>query len=45
MCIRDSYDHTVQLMDFVESYKEITTGLMELYHSCLLYTSPSPRDS
>jgi magnesium transporter len=31
--LRDCYDHTVQLMDFVESYKEITTGLMELYHS------------
>jgi magnesium transporter len=31
--LRDCYDHTVQLMDFVENYKEITTGLMELYHS------------
>lgn len=31
--LRDCYDHTVQLMDFVDSYKEITTGLMELYHS------------
>ena len=31
--LRDCYDHTVQLMDFVESYKEITSGLMELYHS------------
>jgi magnesium transporter len=31
--LRDCYDHTVQLMDLVESYKEITTGLMELYHS------------
>ncbi|MEK7953480.1 magnesium/cobalt transporter CorA [Luteolibacter soli] len=31
--LRDCYDHSVQLMDFVESYKEITTGLMELYHS------------
>ncbi len=31
--LRDCYDHSVQLMDFVESYKELTTGLMELYHS------------
>ncbi|NJM37185.1 MAG: magnesium/cobalt transporter CorA [Akkermansiaceae bacterium] len=31
--LRDCYDHTVQLMDLVESYKEITTGLMELYLS------------
>ncbi len=31
--LRDCYDHTVQLMDFVESYKEVTSGLMELYHS------------
>ncbi len=31
--LRDCYDHTVQLMDFVESYKEISSGLMELYHS------------
>ncbi|MCU0749626.1 MAG: magnesium/cobalt transporter CorA [Akkermansiaceae bacterium] len=31
--LRDCYDHTVQLMDLVESYKELTTSLMELYHS------------
>jgi magnesium transporter len=31
--LRDCYDHTVQLMDLVESYKELTTGLTELYHS------------
>lgn len=31
--LRDCYDHTVQLMDLVESYKEITSNLMELYHS------------
>ena len=31
--LRDCYDHTVQLMDLVESYKEITNSLMELYHS------------
>lgn len=31
--LRDCYDHTVQLMDLVESLKELTAGLMELYHS------------
>ncbi|RPJ34649.1 MAG: magnesium/cobalt transporter CorA [Verrucomicrobiaceae bacterium] len=31
--LRDCYDHTVQLMDLVESYKELATGLTELYHS------------
>jgi magnesium transporter len=31
--LRDCYDHNVQLMDLVESYREITSGLMELYHS------------
>jgi magnesium transporter len=31
--LRDCYDHTVQLMDFVESYREVSAGLMELYHS------------
>ena len=31
--LRDCYDHVVQLMDLVESYKELTTGLTELYHS------------
>lgn len=31
--LRDCYDHTVQLMDLVESYKELTSGLMELYLS------------
>ncbi len=31
--LRDCYDHVVQLMDLVESYREVTAGLMELYHS------------
>lgn len=31
--LRDCYDHTVQLMDLVESLRELTTSLMELYHS------------
>jgi magnesium transporter len=33
--LRDCYDHTVQLMDLVESYKELTSGLMDLYHSSM----------
>ena len=31
--IRDTYDHTIQVMDFVESYKEITASLMDIYLS------------
>ncbi len=31
--LRDCYDHVVQLMDLVESYREVSSGLMELYHS------------
>lgn len=31
--IRDCYDHTVQLMDLVESYRDVLSGLMELYLS------------
>lgn len=31
--LRDCYDHTVQLMDLVESYRDVTSGLMELYLS------------
>lgn len=33
--MRDCYDHTVQIMDLVESYKDITNGLMDIYHSSL----------
>ncbi len=29
--LRDLYDHTVQIMDLIESYRDVTTGLMELY--------------
>ena len=56
--LRDCYDHTVRIMDLIESYREISAGLLDLYLSavgmrtneimrvltCLLYTSPSPRD-
>jgi magnesium transporter len=31
--LRDTYDHTIQVMDLVESYKEITASLMEIYLS------------
>ena len=31
--LRDCYDHTVQIMDVVSSYRELTGGLMELYLS------------
>ncbi len=33
--LRDCYDHSVQLMDLVESYRDVTSGLMELYLSSL----------
>jgi magnesium transporter len=29
--LRDCYDHTVQIMDLVESYRDLTSGLMELH--------------
>lgn len=31
--LRDCYDHTIQLMDLVESLRELTSSVMELYHS------------
>lgn len=30
---RDTYDHTIQVMDLVESYKEIIASLMDIYLS------------
>ncbi len=30
---RDCYDHTIQLMDIVETYREIASGLMDVYIS------------
>lgn len=30
---RDTYDHAIQVMDLVESYKEITASLMDIYLS------------
>jgi magnesium transporter len=31
--LRDCYDHTIQLMDIVETYREIATGLIDVYLS------------
>jgi magnesium transporter len=30
---RDCYDHTIQVMDMVETYRELATGLMDVYLS------------
>ncbi len=30
---RDSYDHCIQMLDIVESYKEVTSSLMDVYLS------------
>ena len=31
--LRDCYDHTVQIMDLIETFREVSSGLMELYLS------------
>ena len=31
--LRDVYDHTLQLMDIIETYREIVTGLLDVYMS------------
>ncbi len=31
--LRDLYDHTVQIMDLIETYREVATGLFEMYLS------------
>ncbi len=31
--LRDCYDHTIQIMDLVESYRDVTAGLLEMYLS------------
>jgi magnesium transporter len=33
--LRDTYDHAVQLIDIVETYRELATGLLDLYLSSL----------
>ncbi len=31
--LRDCYDHTIQIMDLVETYRELASGLMDIYLS------------
>jgi magnesium transporter len=33
--LRDCYDHTIQLIDMVETYREIASGLVDIYLSSL----------
>ncbi len=33
--LADCYDHTVQIIDLVESYREVASGLIDVYHSSL----------
>ncbi len=33
--LRDCYDHTLRIMDLIESYREISAGLLELYLSAV----------
>ena len=35
--LRDAYDHVIQLMDLVETYREMSGGLMEAYQSSVGY--------
>jgi magnesium transporter len=33
--LRDCYDHTVQIIDVIETYRELATGLMDVYLSAV----------
>ena len=33
--LRDCYDHTIQIMDLLETYRDVNSGLMELYLSAV----------
>ncbi len=33
--LRDCYDHTVQIIDLIESYRELASGLMDVYLSAV----------
>ncbi len=33
--LRDCYDHTIQLLDIIETYRELTTGLLDIYLSSI----------
>jgi magnesium transporter len=34
---RDCYDHTIQIMDLIETYRDMVTGLMDIYLSAVSY--------
>jgi len=34
---RDCYDHTIQIMDMVETYRDMVTGLLDVYLSSVSY--------
>jgi len=34
---RDCYDHTIQIMDLIETYRDVITGLVDLYLSSVSY--------
>ena len=34
---RDCYDHTIQIMDLLETYREITASMMDVYLSSISY--------
>jgi magnesium transporter len=33
--LRDCYDHTIQVMDMIENYRELSVGLMDVYMSSI----------
>ena len=35
--LRDCYDHITQIIDIIESYRDLTSGLMDVYHSSLSF--------
>lgn len=35
--LRDCYDHTIQIMDLIESYRDMATGLLDVYLSSVSY--------
>jgi magnesium transporter len=35
--LRDCYEHITQIIDIIENYRDLTSGLMDVYHSSLSY--------
>ena len=35
--LRDSYEHITQIIDIIENYRDLTSGLMDVYHSSLSF--------